>query len=103
MQLLSQLELMAIFVFTFNSGRNRFKTSEGFHHHFSFNPGSSTELARFRIAFDVITSRLVILFDHMHPLSPVHFSSFHPLLVFPRSFRWSSFAFFFLFFFRSSP
>ena len=41
---------------------------------------SSTELARFRMV--IVFPRLAILFDHMHPLSPVHFSSSHSLLAF---------------------
>ena len=55
------------------------------HHQFSFDRGSSpsTTLARLRVFLRSLTSpRLTILFDHLHPLLPVHFSSFHPLLVF---------------------
>ena len=42
--------------------------------------GPSTELAGFRMVMPL--PRLAISLDHMHPLSPVHFSSFHSLLAF---------------------
>ena len=38
----------------------------------------STEFAGFLWP---LSSHLAILYDHMHPLSPVHFSSFHSLLI----------------------